>query len=585
MPNPRLADATSPYLRQHAGDPVQWYRWDAEAFAAARNRGVPIFLSSGYSACHWCHVMQRESFRDPETAALLNERFVPVKVDRELRPDVDGLYMDYVVATTGHGGWPLSVFLDADLAPLLGGTYFPRESQSGLPTFAEVLHGVDEAFRAGGDALLAATQGSMAFLRDRAEPRPQGVLDRAAIDASADYLLRLADRAHGGLGDAPKFPQAPLQQFLCAYWRVNPDSEVAWTVGHSLTSMVRGGIYDQAGGGLFRYSVDTAWTTPHFEKMLYDNGMLLSTLARAHELAESQAVRDEYAHVARQTAAFLARELALPTGCYAASLSADQGGVEGAAYLWSHSQLAGVLDADELALAVLHLGADAADPDAPGTLTRRAGREKDAERVDAVCAKLLAARNGRPAPDLDDKLVTAWNALAVRGLLDAGAAFGDAGMTSAGMTALGVLLERCATPSGVLRVPDDPSLSEVRLIDDAALLVSACLTAHETTGSREWLDDAQRLHDWVLRTFADGTTLYMVPATTDLPVRPREEGDEPTPSGAAATIDNAARLAALTGDATYADFAREALRGFWAIADLAPEHAGRALEAALRLAT
>jgi uncharacterized protein YyaL (SSP411 family) len=583
MPNPRLTAAASPYLRQHANDPVAWYQWGPEAFDAARERDVPIFLSSGYSACHWCHVMQRESFRDPVIAALINERFLPVKVDRELRPDVDALYMDYVVATTGNGGWPLSVFLAPDLSPLLGGTYLPPQPLPGLPAFIDVLEGVDEAYRAGGEELAAARSASLEFLRQQASPRYESDVDRNTLDADAEYLVRLSDSVNGGFGDAPKFPQGPLVQFLCAYYGVNPDASLPWVVTQAVTSMIRGGIYDQAGGGLFRYSTDASWRIPHFEKMLYDNALLLSTLAAAAPLADTDSVREEYAFTARQTAAFLQREMALSGGGYAASLSADQGGVEGAAYLWRYSELAAVLDDQGLALAVEHLGAQDDSADATRTLTRGGGRGVDADAVDAVLARLFEARSARPRPEVDGKLVTAWNALAARGLLEAGAAFGDEEMTASGVSVLRVLLDRCVTPTGILRVPGDESVARVRLIEDAAHLASACLTAHEITGSGEWLETASRLHAGVVETFADGNALMMVADTTDLPVRPREQTDEPTPSGAATTIETAVRLASLTGDAGLREFASVALRGFWAIADFAPEHAGRALQAAALL--
>jgi uncharacterized protein YyaL (SSP411 family) len=259
MPNPRLADAASLYLRQHAEDPVEWYTWGEEAFSRARQLDRPIFLSVGYSACHWCHVMQAESFRDADTAALLNERFVPVKVDRELRPDVDALYMDYVVATTGSGGWPMSVVLSPGLVPLLGGTYFPKEPSESLPSLADVLRAADEAYAAGGDEMREVIEGSLRFLREQAAPKPAGDMDASMLDESAEYLIRLVDPEFGGFGTSVKFPEAPLLLFLSAYWHLNPDVEVQFAIEKTTTSIVRGGVYDQAGGGMFRYAVDRDW--------------------------------------------------------------------------------------------------------------------------------------------------------------------------------------------------------------------------------------------------------------------------------------------------------------------------------------
>jgi uncharacterized protein len=579
----RLEDSASPYLRQHAGDPVEWRVWGADAFADARDLGRPIFLSSGYSACHWCHVMQREIFRDPDMARYINERFVPVKVDRELRPDVDALYMDYVVATTGHGGWPMSVFLSPDLVPLLGGGYFPPSPRDDLPSFIEVARAVDEAWRDGGEQRDSVIAAALEFLREQAAPRVRAPFTDEALETSADHVLRWHDATNGGFGTTPKFPQATLIEFLTAYYRLNPDAELPAVVERTLLAMVRGGIYDQAGGGLFRYSVDAAWRTPHFEKMLYDNGLLLSALAAASVLASSDGVRDEYGHVARQTAAFLAREMSAPHGGFYAALSADTLGEEGASYVWTLAGLRAVLTGPELDLAREVLGADAGDDHAPFTLIRRGGRSSRPAEVDTLLATLLAARETRPRPDEDTKVLTSWNALAARGLMDAGRAFDDPAMSSLGVDTLLAVEQRASRGAEVLHDAADPSVADVRLIEDHALLASACLTAHEVTGDDTWLQRATGLHDVALGLFADGDVLYMVPPDTELPVRPREQSDSPTPSGAATVVDNAIRLGQLTGDAAYSDYAKEALTQFWAVADFAPEHAGRALTAAVRL--
>ncbi|MDO8915921.1 MAG: thioredoxin domain-containing protein [Coriobacteriia bacterium] len=581
MPDPRLADSASPYLRQHAGDPVEWYQWGDEAFQTARDLGRPIFLSIGYSACHWCHVMQRESFRDPETAALLNERFVSVKVDRELRPDVDAFYMDYVVATTGAGGWPMSVFLTPDLVPLLGGTYFPKEPRGSAPSFRDVLGAVDVAYSTGGDALTDATEGTLRFLRDQAAPKPPGEFDREALDCAAEYLLRLTDVAHGGFGDSPKFPQLAALSFLADYRVLNPDPDVDWVVEHTLTHILRGGVTDQAGGGLHRYTVDAAWRTPHFEKMLTDQGLLLSVLAAAAPIASDETVRSEYAHAARRTAEFLASEMAAPCGGFFAALSADTDGIEGATYVWSRAQLAAFLPRETYEFATTMLGADAEEE--PFTLTRSSGRADRTEALDAALDAIKAERDKRPQPDADTKVITSWNAIAARGLMEAGATFSDEQLVTLGLSTLSAVLDRALTPTGLLHVPDDPSITSVRLIEDAAHLAAACLTAFDATGGPVWLDRAVHLHADTLETFWDGDLLYMTPVTTELPVRPREQSDQPVPSGASTAIENAVRLAAATGDASYAEWAHTALRQFWAIADFAPEQVGRALAAGVRL--
>jgi uncharacterized protein YyaL (SSP411 family) len=582
MPNPRLADAASLYLRQHADDPVEWYTWGEEAFSRARELDRPIFLSVGYSACHWCHVMQRESFRDADTAALLNGRFVPVKVDRELRPDVDALYMDYVVATAGSGGWPMSVVLSPGLVPLLGGTYFPKEASGSLPSLVDVLRAADEAYETGGDEMRAVVEGSLAFLREQAAPKPAGDMDTDMIDRSAEYLIRLVDPDFGGFGKAVKFPEAPLMLFLCAYWSLNPDAEVRFTIEKTVGSLVRGGIYDQAGGGMFRYATGRDWRTPHFEKMLYDQAQLLSVLAAAAPIVSHDDIVAEFGHVARQTVAFLQREMTSPDGGFVAALSADAGGVEGGSYLWTREQLRSALPLPAYEVAARHLGADSEAE--PFTLVRPHGRADEPGVVDGVLDAVRADRERRPRPERDPKVVTSWNALLARGLMEAGARFGDPAMASLGLGTLVSLMERALTPDGLVHVPGDPSVAGVRLLEDYAQVTAACLSALDVTGDPVWLERAVQMHADTLELFAAGEVLYMTSVDAELPVRPREQSDQPMPSGAATAIDNAARLAEATGEDGYLEYATTALRRFWAITDVAPEHAGRALEAAVRIA-
>jgi uncharacterized protein YyaL (SSP411 family) len=581
MSNPRLGGAKSPYLRQHAEDPVEWYVWGPDAFRRARTLDRPIFLSVGYSACHWCHVMQRESFKDPDTAAFLNDHFVAVKVDRELRPDVDALYMDYIVATTGAGGWPMSVFLTPDLVPLLGGTYFPMDRRGSVPSFRDVMEAVESAYRTGGADVTTAAEGTLRFLHEQAAPKATGPLDREAIEHAAEYLLRLIDVRNGGFGDAPKFPQLPALMFLCAYHRVDPDPDIEWGVHYTLTHIVRGGILDQAGGGLHRYAVDRGWRTPHFEKMLYDQGLLLSALAAAAPIPAEEGVADEYAHVARQTAAFLLREMAADGGGFVSALSADTLGIEGATYVWTREQLRAALKDPAYDIATSILGADTKEE--RFTLVRSHGRADRPEIVDGVLGAILAERDRRPQPERDDKIVTSWNALVARGLMEAGAAFGDPDMSALGLKTLVSVLERALGPEGLVHSAGDPSVADVHLIEDTAHVGAACLTAFDITGDPAWLERAVCLHKDTVAAFAENGVLYMCAATTELPVRPREQSDQPVPTGAAVAIENAVRLAEATGEDGYREFAEGALRQFWAIADFAPEHAGKALEAATRL--
>lgn len=578
----RLASSASPYLRQHAEDPVDWFPWGEEAFALARRLDRPVLLSCGYSACHWCHVMQGESFRDPATAALMNERYVAVKVDRELRPDVDAVYQDYVAATTGRGGWPLTVWMTPEGAPLIGGTHFPKDAVPGSTTFTDALTTIADAYGSDRAEVGRTAEASLDFLRKQAAERPEGPVDRHMVDFAADYLIKMQDVVHGGLRGSQKFPQLPMIEFLCAYGSLVHDVELSLAIERTMLAIVRGGIFDHVGGGVHRYATDAAWRTPHFEKMLYDQGLALSALAAAAPLASSPDVREEYAYAARRIADFLGSEMSTEDGRFIAALNADTGGVEGATYTWTRSQLAAALTPDELAVADAELGTDDAVGDDEVTLTRRA-RSGNAPKVDAVLHRLSIARAKRPQPDPDTKLLTAWNAMAARGLMEAGSEFDDAEMTASGVALVRRLLECAVTPTGVLREPDDPSIADVRLLEDAAHLVAATLTAADITSDEDLHSNAKAQHARTLEVFADGAALYMTPGAGDLPVRPREGGDSATPSGASTTIESAVRLGLADDDASGLVFARASLAQMWAVVDFAPEQAGRALASAVAL--
>jgi len=348
-----LKDQVSPYLTMHVDDPVDWMPWGPEAFERARVEDRPILLSIGYASCHWCHVMQRESFRDAATAEFLNDHFVSVKVDREERPDVDALYMEYVAAATAGGGWPMTVVLTPQGLPVFGGTYFPLTARKGSHSFMDVLRSMDRTWREDRDKALQTAESTLDFLERRSEPPTSGEIDESTIETAVELLLEREDRDHGGFGTAPKFPQAPVLAFLLRFAEESGDENASRAARAALTAMIRGGIYDQVGGGMYRYATDAEWLVPHFEKMLYDNALLLSTLAVAYEAQPD----DEYAHVMRRTAGFLESQMRAADGGYIASLSADTDGVEGATYVWTNSELASVLSADEMDLAREHLGA------------------------------------------------------------------------------------------------------------------------------------------------------------------------------------------------------------------------------------
>jgi uncharacterized protein len=440
-----LAQETSPYLRQHAENPVDWMPWGPAAFARARAEDKPLLVSIGYSACHWCHVMERESFTDERTAALMNELFVCVKVDREERPDVDGLYMEAVQGMTGHGGWPLNVFLTPEQLPFYGGTYFPPEARPGMPAWTQVLQAIGEAWsersaelRAGGERLRERLSGG-ALLRPSTEPLTQDTLDLAVADLRAAY-----DSRAGGFGGAPKFPQASVLELLLAraagraQRASNPSGEMPRAAGeeaemalHTLRAMAHGGIYDQIGGGFHRYAVDATWTVPHFEKMLYDNALLARAYLHGWQLSDEPRLGE----VCRETLDWALREMRGAEGGFYAALDADSDGIEGKFYVWTVGELRAALGEDADA-AIAWFGASergnfaehsqGEQPGSPGASVLQAhGPQPPSPQRERIRARLLERRARRTRPGLDDKRLTSWNALLISALADAGAALAE----------------------------------------------------------------------------------------------------------------------------------------------------------------
>ena len=580
MPN-RLADETSPYLRLHANDPVDWYPWGQEAFDRARDLGRPIFLSIGYASCHWCHVMHRESFRDPAVAEALNERFVPVKVDRESRPDVDEVYMAYVVAANGHGGWPMSVFLTPQLLPVFGGTYFPPEPAHNMPSFLDILDQITSAFGDRPHVADNTAEEAVEYLRVMFTPHLPTQITRGLLHRAADTVTGASDDAHGGFGGAPKFPQSPMLDFLLAYHALTGDERSLNTAEHAMRGIVRGGIFDQVGGGIARYAVDDEWLVPHFEKMLYDNGQLLSTLARLYAASPN----DEWAHAMRSTAAFLERDLIGPSGAFTSSLSADTLGEEGATYVWTYDELAEALSPADLALAEAELGVTlGGNWEGRTILTRCDGRDRRPEAVDVVLGRLLEKRALRAQPDVDDKVLVSWNALTARGLLDAGAALGDAGLSARGTALTRNLLERAVDDDdSVVHLLGENADSGVRLAEDATALALATVTACQATHEAGLLDSARRILDRAATLFADDGVWYMTAASTELPLRPRAQHDSPTPTAASLAALAAIRIWRATDDSRYRTMAEDALMRMAAVAEDTPFAAGTALAAMAEL--
>jgi uncharacterized protein YyaL (SSP411 family) len=580
----RLKGATSPYLLQHADNPVDWWPWSPEAFQEARRRDVPVLLSVGYAACHWCHVMAHESFEDPEIASLLNESVVAVKVDREERPDIDAVYMTATQAMTGQGGWPMTVFMTPDGAPFFCGTYVPR------PRFAALVREVARAWRAERGKVADSAERASAALAQAAAVRPGsgGAAGDTAWDrvtaAAVTALERDFDPVAGGFGGAPKFPPSMLLEFLLRHVSRTGSPAASRMAAATFRAMARGGMYDQLGGGFARYSVDATWTVPHFEKMLYDNALLARCYAHWWRMTGDEASR----RVAEETCEFMLRELLTPEGGFAASLDADSEGREGAFYVWTPGALRDVLGAEDGQWAAGVLGVTERGTFERGTsvLVRRSdpdGQEAR-ERLDRIRGLLLAAREGRPRPARDDKVVAAWNGMAIAALAEAGLLLGRPGFTAAAEGAAALLESVHVLDSGrLLRTSRDGAAgTSAGLLEDYASLASGLLVLSGVTGSSRWAAVAGRLLDTVLSEFGDGQGgFFDTPSDGErLIFRPADPADSATPSGTFAAADALLSYAALFGSSRHREAAVAALAPVPALASRYPRAAGAGLAVA-----
>ncbi len=570
----RLADATSPYLQQHADNPVDWYPWGDEAFAEAKRRDVPVFLSIGYAACHWCHVMAHESFEDEATAAILNDRFVCIKVDREERPDVDAVYMSALQALTGQGGWPMSVFLDTERRPFHAGTYFPPEPRHGSPSFRQILLALSQAWterRADVEASAERITAALASNQPGEIDKPEPVVGDTAGTSLADRLretcstaveglARDFDHQHAGFGRAPKFPPSSVLEFLLRWGAAGTpatagtatatnDRRALDMVAATCEAMARGGIYDQLAGGFARYSVDRAWIVPHFEKMLYDNALLLQVYTHWYRATGSPLAE----RITRETAEFLLRDLRTEQGGFAASLDADApvepGGHahEGASYAWRPNQLTDALGETDAALAAEVLLVTPGGTFEDGASVLQLPADPNWLWWSRVRTKLLESRNERPQPARDDKVVAAWNGLAITGLAQAGALLDEPSWIAAAVAAA-ELLERLhitrradGTLQSLTRTSRDgtASASAPAVLEDYGDVASALVTLFGVTGEPRWLDLAGDLLDVVLAQFIDESGAFFDTAADaeQLFIRPSDPADLAAPSGWSAATE------------------------------------------------
>ncbi|HEY2632878.1 MAG TPA: thioredoxin domain-containing protein [Solirubrobacteraceae bacterium] len=624
-----LAQETSPYLRQHANNPVDWLPWGSRALGLARQRNVPVLVSIGYSACHWCHVMERESFEDERTAAVMNEGFVCVKVDREERPDVDALYMEAVQGMTGHGGWPLNVFLTPEGLPFYGGTYFPPQERPGAPSFTQVLLAVGEAWRERGEEIRESSEqlrerlAGGALLKPAVEP-----FDESTLTVAVERLGDSFDAVNGGFGGAPKFPQASVLDFLMCRAAGSPGQDPSPVeVGprkslpeeragkmalYTLRSMAGSGIYDQVGGGFHRYAVDATWTVPHFEKMLYDNALL----ARAYLHGAQLSGDEKLLRISVETLEWALREMRGGEGGFYAALDADSEGVEGKFYVWSIPELEDVLGEDANA-AIRWLGAsgegnfiDPHDPQ-PGlnVLEDRGERPDEATRT-SIRERLLEARATRTRPGLDDKRLTSWNALMISALAEVGAYLSgtssapalpesaperQAGATGSparepGMVFLEAAIE-CAEfvlgdlrdkDRGLLRTYSEGKAKIGAYLEDYAFLQEAMLALFEATCDERWLTEATGLANELIERFADHENGGFFSTAADgeaLIVRRKELEDSPIPAGGSSAAIGLLRLAQLTGNQEYERHSRGTIDLLKTIAPRHPNSFGHLLQA------
>ncbi|MHC5537693.1 thioredoxin domain-containing protein [Singulisphaera rosea] len=559
-PTNRLAGETSPYLLQHRYNPVDWYPWGSEALDRARAEGKPIFLSVGYSACHWCHVMEHETFENPEIAALMNEHFINIKVDREERPDLDQIYMAAVQAMTDHGGWPMSVFLTPDLQPFYGGTYYPPTDSRGMPGFPRVLLGVHNAWDERRDEIVKSANDLTERIRLMGTPPPAtGGLEVSLLDQAARGLARSYDRIHGGFGSAPKFPHPMDLRVLLRQYARTGDDHALQMAKNSLDKMARGGLYDHLGGGFARYSTDERWLVPHFEKMLYDNALLSTVYLEAYQVTRDP----EFARVARETMDYVLLRMTGPDGEIFSTEDADSEGEEGKFYVWTLDEIREVLGGERSkAFAYVYDVTERGNwegktilnlPKTLGQAAKLLGRDEDGLRAQLAedRAILLEARERRVPPGKDTKVLTSWNGLMIAPLAEGSRILKERRYLDAARRAATFLLDRMRTEDGrLLHSHKDRQSRFNAYLDDYANLIDGLTRLYEVSGEARWLDEALSLAGVMIEEFRDhdgGCFFYTGKSHEALIARQKDFQDNATPSGNAMAATALLRLGALTG--------------------------------------
>jgi uncharacterized protein YyaL (SSP411 family) len=587
MPN-RLANETSPYLLQHANNPVDWYAWGEEALAKARTEDKPIMLSIGYSACHWCHVMEHESFENPEIARLMNELFVNIKVDREERPDLDSIYMSAVQAISGHGGWPMTVFLTPDGAPFYGGTYYPPEDRGQMPGFPRVLKSIAEAYRTRRSDIDQTAEQLRGMLQRQVAPSASGFLEPGLLDQAVRALLPQFDMQEGGLGGAPKFPQPMALEFLMRSYRRSGRREVLEPVELTLDKMAQGGIYDDLGGGFHRYSVDAVWLVPHFEKMLYDNALLARVYLQAYQVTN----KPLYRRVVEETLGYVEREMTDPRGGFYSTQDADSEGEEGKFFIWTPEEVKEILGEEDGRLFCAYF-----DVTEHGNFEHRnilhvsapldvvAGRlgvasERLQSAIDRGRRALFEARERRVKPGRDEKVLTAWNGLMLRAFAEAAAAFDRDDYRETAVKNAEFVVASLRQDGKLLRTWKDGRAKLPGYLEDYACYVDALISLYEATFDARWLQEARRIADVMLDQFTDEERGGFFDTGKDheqLVSRPKDVFDNATPSGNSVAAEALLRLALLSGEQRYREAAESVLRLLGVLAAQHPSAFGRLL--------